>query len=66
MKILFNYFKGRVPLGGIFRAERNFLLFKDQLAESGRRKTKEIILIPPDGKNNIELETQLHNKFQIQ
>ena len=34
--------KGHIPLGGIFRAERHFLLFKDQLAESGRRKTKKI------------------------
>ena len=35
--------KDRFPLGRIFREERNFLLFKDQLAESGRQKTKEII-----------------------
>ena len=28
------------PLGGIFRAERHFLLFKDQLSENGRQKTK--------------------------
>ena len=33
-------FKGHFPLGGIFRAERHFLLFKDQLAESGLQKTK--------------------------
>ena len=32
---------GYFPLGGIFRAERHFLLFKDQLAESGHQKTKE-------------------------
>ena len=37
------------PLGGIFRAERHFLLFKDQLAESGRQKTKENII--PRGKS---------------
>ena len=36
------------PLGRIFRAERHFLLFKDQLAESGRQKTKENII--PRGK----------------
>ena len=36
------------PLGGIFHAERHFLLFKDQLAESGRQKTKENII--PRGK----------------
>ena len=36
--------KGHFPLGGIFRAERHFLLFKDQLAESGRQNTKENIL----------------------
>ena len=30
-----------LQLGGIFRAERHFLLFKDQLAESRRQKTKE-------------------------
>ena len=40
--------KGHYPLGGIFRAERHFLLFKDQLAESGRQKTKENII--PRGK----------------
>ena len=36
--------KGHFPLGGIFRAERHFLLFEDQLAESGRQKTKENII----------------------
>ena len=40
--------KGHFPLGGIFRAEGHFLLFKDQLAESGRQKTKENII--PRGK----------------
>ena len=40
--------EGHFPLGGIFRAERYFLLFKDQLAESGRQKTKENII--PHGK----------------
>ena len=40
--------KGHFPLGRIFRAERHFLLFKDQLAESGRQKTKENIV--PRGK----------------
>ena len=40
--------KGHFPPGGIFRAERHFLLFKDQLAESGRQKTKENII--PRGK----------------
>ena len=40
--------KGRFPLGGIFRVERHFLLFKDQLAESGCQKTKENII--PRGK----------------
>ena len=39
---------GHFPLGGIFRAERHFLLFKDQLAESGRQKTEEILI--PRGK----------------
>ena len=33
-------YEGRFPLGGIFRAEQHFLLFKDQLAESGGQKTK--------------------------
>ena len=37
-------YKGHFPLGGIFRAERHFLLFKDQLAESGSQKTKENII----------------------
>ena len=36
--------KDHFPLGGIFRAERHFLLFKDQLVESGRQKTKENII----------------------
>ena len=40
--------EGHFPLGGIFRAERHFLLFKDQLAESGRQNTKENII--PHGK----------------
>ena len=40
--------KGHFPLGRIFRAERHFLLFKDQLAESERQKTKENII--PRGK----------------
>ena len=41
-------FKGRFPLGGIFRAERHFRLFEDQLAESAGQKTKENII--PRGK----------------
>ena len=36
------------PVSGIFLTERHFLLFKDQLAESGRQKTKENII--PRGK----------------
>ena len=36
--------EGHFPIGGIFRAERHFLLFKDQLAENGRQKTKENII----------------------
>ena len=36
--------KGHLPLGGIFRAEQHFLLFEDQLVESGRQKTKENII----------------------
>ena len=40
--------KGHFPLGGIFLAERHVPLFKDQLAESGRQKTKENII--PRGK----------------
>ena len=40
--------KGHFPLGGVFRAERHFVLFKDQLAESGSQKTKENII--PRGK----------------
>ena len=40
--------QGHFPLGGIFRAERHFLLFKDQLAESGRQKAKENTI--PGGK----------------
>ena len=44
--------KGHFPLGGIFRAELHFLLFKDQLAESGSQKTKyhSARKIPPSGK----------------
>ena len=37
--------KDRFPLGGIFRAEGNFLFFKDQSAKSGCQRTKEIILV---------------------
>ena len=36
------------PLGGIFSAERHFLLFKYELAESEHQKTKENII--PRGK----------------
>ena len=43
--------KGHFLPGGIFRAERHFLLFKDQLAESGRQKIKENII--PRGKFRI-------------
>ena len=42
------------PLGGIFRVERHFLLFKDQLAESGRQNTTgkyySVWKISPSGK----------------
>ena len=41
-------YKGHFLLGGVFRAEQHFLLFKDQLAESGHQKTKENII--PRGK----------------
>ena len=44
--------KGRFPLGGIFRAEGNFLFFKDQPAESRRQKTNEIIISL--GKSRLE------------
>ena len=40
--------KGHFPLGGIFRTEGHFLLFKDQLGDSVCQKTKEIIV--PRGK----------------
>ena len=40
--------EGHFPPGGIFRAERHFLLFKDQLEESVCQKTKENII--PRGK----------------
>ena len=39
---------GSFSTGRIFLAERYFLLFKDQLAESGRQKAKENII--PRGK----------------
>ena len=39
-----NLHQGHFPLRGIFRAERHFLLFKDQLPENGRQKTKENII----------------------
>ena len=62
--------KGYFPLGGIFRAERHFLLLKDQLAESRRQKTKENI-IPrgkfrlvendPKWKKNTLLFTRIHS-----
>ena len=37
-------FEGNFPLGRIFPAERNFLLFEQQLAKSSHQKTKEIIV----------------------
>ena len=65
---IFNFFvsdhlKGHFPLGGIFRAERHFLLFKDKLAESGRQKKKENII--PRGKfrlveNGLKLPIIVH------
>ena len=61
-------FKGYFLLGGIFRAERHFLLFKDQLAESGRQKTKENIipsgkfrLVENDPKGNLSLNDFWHS-----
>ena len=44
-------YKGHFPLDRIFRAEPHFLLFKDQLAESGRQKTKENVA--PRGKLHL-------------
>ena len=44
----FYYPKGHFPPDGMFRAERHFVLFEDQLAESGRQKTKENVI--PSGK----------------
>ena len=35
--------EGHFPLGGTFHAERHFLLFKDQLAEGGRKKKQKKI-----------------------
>ena len=54
--------EGYFRLGGIFRAERHFLLFKDQLAESGRQKTKENII--PRGKLRL-VETTLKATFHL-
>ena len=51
------YFKGHFPLGGIFRAERHFLLFKDQLERVGvkdKRKYHSVRKIPPSGKRPLE------------
>ena len=45
--------EGHFPLGGIFSAERHFLLSKDQLAGNGRQKTKENII--PRGKFRLVL-----------
>ena len=53
--------KGHFPLGGIFREERHFLLFKDQLAESGRQKTKENII--PRGKFRLVENDSKVNTF---
>ena len=39
-----NEFLGHFQLDRLFRAERHFLFFKDQLAESRRQKTKENII----------------------
>ena len=43
--------KAIFPPGGIFCAERHFLLFKDELAESEHQKTKENII--PRGKSRL-------------
>ena len=37
--------KGHCPLGRVFLAVWNFLLFKDQLVEGGHQKTKDIIVL---------------------
>ena len=42
--LAYNYPEGYFPLGGIFRPERHFLLFKYQFTESGRQKTKENVI----------------------
>ena len=52
--------EGYFPLGGIFRMERHFLLFKDQLAEGGLQKTEENII--PRGKFRL-VETALITEF---
>ena len=44
--------KGCFPLGGIFRAEQNFLLFKDKLAEwapKNKGSNRSARKIPPSG-----------------
>ena len=53
--------KGHFPLGGIFRAERHFLLFKEQWAESGRQKTKENII--PRGKFRLVENSPYRGSF---
>ena len=51
--------KNCFPLSGIFCAERNFLLFIDQLAGSRYRKTKEIIILRrkrPEVRSNVNFK----------
>ena len=55
--------KGHFPLGGKFRAEQHFLLFKDQLAESRSQKTKENII--PRGKFLLVENDPKSNIFQV-
>ena len=61
--------KANFPLGGIFRAERHFLLFKDQLADDGRQKTKENIIprlkIPPSGKRLLCMQLLGFKKLRV-
>ena len=46
-------------LGKIFREEQNFLLFKDQSAESGRQMTREMIVLRIKFLLKVLVETSL-------
>ena len=64
--------KGRFPLGRIFCLERNFLLFEDQLEESGHQKKEEIIVqrrkccLVENGPNSTQARERARSNYSKQ